>query len=105
MKQQGWKFEEKHGFSGSCGKTQVAGYMRGGAVKKESDACGGQVKKAMGGMVMPARPQTMGMRQRAPKSPLGGAMKLGMPKPALKAPISMSGGSAPSVLRKGGRAK
>jgi hypothetical protein len=91
VKLQGWNFEEKHGFSGSCGKTEVRGYMRGGPVKK-----------AGGGMVMPTvKPPSV----RHHKSHLGGAMKMGMPKPMLKAPVSMSGGSAPSIMRKGGRVK
>ncbi len=37
VKVSGWHFKPEHGFSGSCGKTQVSGYQRGGKVQRHTD--------------------------------------------------------------------
>lgn len=44
----GWDFEEKHGFSGSAGKTMVKGYARGGAVTSTPVKTGYQQSEGAG---------------------------------------------------------
>ncbi len=60
-----FEFPSEQGFSGSAGRTEVKGYMRGGSVKKRNTPCKkpklakGTTKAAMGGYMGPEREITV----------------------------------------------